>query len=101
MGTTNLMSNGISRTLIGIAAIGAVLAITPALASAADSDSGIKAEQTIADFNLEKCKAIDVNIYRCPAVDKPICTSDYSGTDKCIRTDKKGRVIIQGPAPEY
>jgi len=92
------MIKRISKRIIPLAVLGAALGTLTLPASAETAAEG-KADRTIANFNLAKCESIDVNIYRCPAVDKPICTSDYAGSLQCIRTDKKGRVIVMGPAP--
>jgi hypothetical protein len=47
-------------------------------------------------FDLQQCQSIGVNIYKCPAIDKPICTPDYSPTTdiQCIRLGKKGSVMV-------
>jgi hypothetical protein len=30
------------------------------------------------NFDLDKCLPIEPNLYRCPAVDKPLCTVEFS-----------------------
>ncbi len=57
-------------------------------------------KQVLASFDVSKCQAIDVNIYRCPAVDKPICSPDYNGPLECVRIGKNGGVYIANPAAE-
>jgi hypothetical protein len=48
------------------------------------------------NFDLDKCLPIGADIYRRPAVDKPICTTEFSRPDiECVRVGKKGRVFVQ------
>jgi hypothetical protein len=48
------------------------------------------------NFDLDKCLPIEPNLYRCPAVDKPICTTEFSRPDiECVRIGAKGHVFVQ------
>ena len=48
------------------------------------------------NFDLDKCLPIGANLYRCPAIDKPICTTEFSRPDiECVRIGKKGSVFVQ------
>ena len=48
------------------------------------------------NFDLDKCLPIAPNLYRCPAVDKPICTTEFSQPDiECVRIGAKGHVFVQ------
>ena len=53
-------------------------------------------------FNLSQCLPIEAHVYKCPAVDKPICDADYAGGayTQCIRLGKKGSVYVTGPGGE-
>jgi len=51
-------------------------------------------ERTEMTFSLAKCRQIDVNLYKCPAVDKPICSPYYNGDLTCVRVGKKGNVFV-------
>ncbi|MHB8382467.1 MAG: hypothetical protein ACYDC3_09045 [Candidatus Binataceae bacterium] len=53
-------------------------------------------------FNLSQCLPIEAHVWRCPAVDRPICDSDYAGGTytQCIRIGKKGSVFVTGPGGE-
>jgi hypothetical protein len=53
-------------------------------------------QQIVAHFALSECQQIGGNLYKCPAVDKPICNPDYSGEVECIRVGRKGGVYVQG-----
>lgn len=45
-------------------------------------------------FDLAQCQPLDTNIYKCPAVDKPICSHDYNGSLDCVRIGAKGSVFV-------
>jgi hypothetical protein len=48
------------------------------------------------NFDLDKCLPIEPNLYRCPAVDKPLCTVEFSRPDiVCVRVGAKGHVFVQ------
>jgi len=37
-------------------------------------------------FDLTKCEPQGPNLYKCPAIDKPVCTPDFNQPDvECIR----------------
>jgi hypothetical protein len=46
-------------------------------------------------FSLDQCQPLDANIYKCPAVDKPICSHDYNGSLDCVRIGPKGSVFVE------
>jgi hypothetical protein len=47
------------------------------------------------NFDLDKCLPIEPNLYRCPAVDKPLCTVEFSRPDiECVRIGAKGNVFV-------
>jgi len=49
-------------------------------------------------FDLSKCEQIQPNLYKCPAIDKPICTTEYSQPGvECVRIGKKGNIFVMGP----
>ena len=46
-------------------------------------------------FDLSKCQPIDQNMYRCPAIDKPICNPAYAPAGvECLKIGKKGGVYV-------
>ena len=48
------------------------------------------------NFDLDKCLPIEPNLYRCPAIDKPLCTTEFSRPDiECVRIGAKGHVFVQ------
>ncbi|HYA35387.1 MAG TPA: hypothetical protein VEF03_07200 [Candidatus Binataceae bacterium] len=55
-------------------------------------------KQVLATFDLNKCEVVGVNLYKCPAIDKPICSIDYNGPLECVRIGKKGSVFIANPS---
>jgi hypothetical protein len=49
-----------------------------------------------ANFDLQKCEQLQANLYKCPAVDKPLCTPEFNRDDiNCVRIGPKGGVFIQ------
>ncbi len=50
------------------------------------------------NFQLDKCQLIEPNMYKCPAVDQPICTPEFQRTDvSCVRIGPKGSVFVVRP----
>ena len=48
------------------------------------------------NFALEKCEQLQPNLYKCPAVDQPMCTPEFVRTDvNCVRNGPKGSVFVQ------
>jgi len=48
------------------------------------------------NFALEKCQQIEPNLYKCPAVDQPMCTPEFNRTDvNCVHIGPKGSVFVQ------
>jgi hypothetical protein len=48
------------------------------------------------NFELSKCQQIEPNLFKCPAVDQPICTPQFNRTDvNCVRIGPKGSVFVQ------
>jgi uncharacterized protein YceK len=51
---------------------------------------------TQANFDLSKCEVIEANLYKCPAVDTPLCTPQFNRDDiNCVHIGNKGSVFIQ------
>jgi hypothetical protein len=46
-------------------------------------------------FSLDQCQPIDANIFKCPAIDKPICSHDYNGQMDCVHIGPKGSVFVE------
>jgi hypothetical protein len=50
---------------------------------------------TQANFDLSKCEVIEANLYKCPAVDMPLCTPQFNRNDiNCVHIGNKGSVFI-------
>ncbi len=53
-------------------------------------------KSTELSFNINKCEMLGAGLYKCPAIDKPICNPDYTGTPvECLHTDKNGNITVQ------
>jgi hypothetical protein len=97
------MASGESGSRILTAAMALALALGFAALSGCSSTSNAgaagEAKTVEMSFDLTKCQQIDANMYRCPAVDKPICNPAYTPAGvECIKIGKKGGVIVSGPA---
>jgi len=92
------LRNG-SRATLTISIIGATL-MTLMLGACSTSTPPETAaqKQVLATFDLNKCEVVGVNLYKCPAIDKPICSPDYNGPMECVRIGKKGGVFIANPS---
>jgi hypothetical protein len=48
------------------------------------------------NFDLDKCLPVEPNLYKCPAIDKPLCTPQFARTDvECVHIGPKGAVYMQ------
>jgi hypothetical protein len=48
------------------------------------------------NFDLDKCLPIEPNLYKCPAIDQPLCTPQFARTDViCVHTGPKGSVFME------
>jgi len=83
--------------VVGSAALLAIVAVA-AGCSMFGGSSGTPANAVEMSFDLAKCEQQGPNLYKCPAVDKPVCTPDFSQPDvQCIRVGKKGNVFVTMP----
>ncbi len=81
-------------------AIGVVLAIAMlslgGCAASPPPPTSAALKSTELSFNINKCEMLGAGLYRCPAIDKPICNPDYTGTPvECLHTDKNGNITVQ------
>ncbi len=90
---------GIARRTIAAvcatAALGLLLSGCSSSASAPPSEIAAM-EKTELHFSLDQCeRQSDANLYKCPAVDKPICNSQYNGQLECVRVGRDGSIYVQ------
>ena len=76
------------------------LAVTILLAGCSSSSAPPSAEEaaikkTELRFSLDQCQPIEPGVFKCPAIDKPICNPDYNGQYQCVRIGPKGSVFVQ------
>jgi hypothetical protein len=86
-----------------IAAAGAILGLALLGLAGCASSNGANPSQpnlTGMKFNLKECQMLSPNLWKCPAVDEPLCNPDYSGQETCIRIGRKGSVFVAGPAQD-
>jgi hypothetical protein len=82
--------------IIPAAALAASLGML-ALGGCSSQDADKPPENPIAvNFALDKCQQLEPNLYKCPAVDQPICTPQFNRTAvNCVRIGPKGSVFVQ------
>jgi hypothetical protein len=81
--------------IISAAALAAALGML-ALVGCSSENADKPPDQPMAvNFQLEKCQQLEANLYKCPAVDQPICTPEFQRGDvNCIRIGPKGSVFV-------
>jgi hypothetical protein len=89
-------ANSLGRILVTVVGGAAMLVLFGGVASAqAPTNQEKKIELT---FDLSKCQQQGPNLYKCPAIDKPICTPEFNQPDiVCIHIGKKGSVFVMNP----
>ena len=61
-------------------------------ATPAQTKAGDYAEM---NFDINKCMPIEPNLFRCPAIDQPLGTAEFSRPDiQCVRIGPKGNVFL-------
>ncbi len=87
------------RTIKGVAALLAVgsLAMTLGACSGQQDSGQAGANNQIAmTFDLGQCQQLSPSLYKCPALDKPLCDPGYNKNDViCVKVDKNGVVLQQ------
>ena len=79
--------------IIPAAALAAMLALGGCSSQNADQPP---ANPVAVNFALDKCQQLEANLYKCPAVDQPICTPEFVRTDvNCVRVGPKGSIFVQ------
>lgn len=90
------MKKGILGRRLAVVAGGA--AIVAMLGGFGIANAGSDGKKIEISFDLSKCESQGPNLYKCPAVDKPVCTKDFNQPDvECIRVGKKGNVFVMVP----
>jgi predicted component of type VI protein secretion system len=84
-----------------IIAIAMVLLVTLAACSSSPPPSlsqQAALAKTEMHFDLKACQDLGGGLYKCPAVDRPICNPDYKGQAECVRIGAKGGVFVETPS---
>ena len=77
------------------AALSTLLVLGAGCSTAANQGPGAQSRGAELNFDLSKCQAIDENMYRCPAIDKPICNPKYTPAGvECIKLGRQGGVYV-------
>ena len=90
------MRFSLTRTSATIAAL-AMLAFAGCSSQQTEVTPAQKAAGEYAEmnFDINKCMPIEPNLFRCPAIDQPLCTTEFSRPDiQCVRIGPKGSVFL-------
>ena len=77
-----------------------VLLVTLAACSSSPTPSASQQAalaKTELHFDLNACQGLGAGLYKCPALDQPICNPDYNGQVQCVRIGPKGSVFVETP----
>jgi len=90
---------GIAK-LVGVAlrlgAAGCFAVAVNACSTQPESAQTAAANQVAMKFDLGQCQQTSPSLYKCPAVDKPLCDPGYNKADViCVKIDKTGVVLQQ------
>lgn len=82
--------------ILSVAALAASLAGMLAIGGcSAGSTANAPAQPVPATFTLARCKQLEPNLFKCPAIDKPLCTPQFNRSDvNCVRVGPKGSVFV-------
>ncbi len=104
------LPGGVRGLLVGFVVAGALGMLTLNLAGCAGvagGESTTKAaeegeaptgaeKQTALTFDLSKCQPLQAGLYKCPAMDVPICDPSFANPNiQCLRIGHKGSVFVQ------
>src|SRR5215472_12007302 len=89
-------SRNLRRGLVVVVGAAAIVGLLRGSGYAQETNE--KAQKLELKFDLSKCEQIQPNLYKCPAIEKPICTTEYSQPGvECVRIGKKGNIVVMGP----
>jgi hypothetical protein len=80
-------------TIVAASVLGGALALAGCSTTPLPQETP-KQAIAVANFDLNKCRELDAGLFRCPAVDKPLCNPDFARTDvDCVHVGKKGELM--------
>jgi hypothetical protein len=82
--------------LVRLGAAGTLAVAMSACSAQPESAQTASANQVAMKFDLGQCQQTSPSLYKCPAVDKPLCDPGYNKADViCVKIDKTGVVLQQ------
>ncbi len=79
--------------------MGAVVLLAGAMSACSSQPDAAQTpanNQIAMKFDLGQCQQLSPSLFKCPALDKPICDPGYNKNDViCVRVNKNGEVIQQ------
>jgi hypothetical protein len=92
--SSNVRERGLR--IISAAALAASLGMLALGGCSSQTADTPPANPVAVNFALDKCQQLEANLYKCPAVDQPICTPQFVRTDvNCVRVGPKGSIFVQ------
>jgi hypothetical protein len=96
----NSNSKMAARMKRSLDAIAIVLLLTLAACSSSSTSSASQQAalaKTELHLDLNACQDLGAGLYKCPAIDQPICNPNYNGQVQCVRIGPKGSVFVDTP----
>jgi hypothetical protein len=83
------------KVVIAMVSALCMLALAGCSSTPPPESAGLK--QAELTFDINTCQQLGAGLYKCPAVDKPICSPDYVGDNsiECVHVGKNGSVLVQ------
>jgi hypothetical protein len=89
IGAALILTVGCGSNTGGIDTVKSVPDVTPTQWSPAE-------KQIALTFDLAKCVPLQAGLYKCPAVDQPICQPNFNNPGiECLRIGHQGNVFVQ------
>ena len=84
-----------------VALLAASIAIAAGCSTATPPPETAEQKQAIAQFDLSKCETLEPSLYRCPAIDAPLCDPDFErNAVQCVKITKDGVLLQPFPPAE-
>ena len=82
--------------LVWMGAVASFAVTMSACSSQPESAQTAAANQVAMKFDLGQCQQISPSLFKCPALDKPLCDPGYNKSDViCVKVDQTGVVLQQ------
>jgi hypothetical protein len=99
-GVRGLMVGAVAAGVLGMLTLAGCTGVAGGESTTKAAEMGeapTEAEKQIAlTFDLSKCQPLQAGLYKCPAMDQPICDPAFANPNiQCLRIGHKGSVFVQ------